>query len=76
MLLLIDLILLKPRVYRHLVFNRGSAPYRATRKTRLGKSSGAVEVGEKGENGDDAAEEVDEEMRVTRLNLDRRNVSP
>jgi hypothetical protein len=73
-LLLIDLILLKPRVYRHLVFNRGSAPYRASRKPAVGKNDEAVAV--EGRDRDVADQgEGDEEARVTKVNLDRRNVS-
>lgn len=34
-LLLIDLILLKPRVYRHLLFNRGSSPNRPGEDTSV-----------------------------------------
>lgn len=75
-LLLIDLILLKPRVYRHLIFNRGSSPYRASRILLPGKDDMKAGVQGNGKNGTDSGEsEHVEKLRVTKVNHDRRNVS-
>jgi hypothetical protein len=57
------------------VFNRGSAPYRASRKPLPGKGNGNVGAEGNGKGDEDAGErEGDEEARVTKVNLDRRNV--
>ncbi|GHJ88754.1 hypothetical protein NliqN6_5156 [Naganishia liquefaciens] len=73
-LLLIDLILLKPRVYRHLVFNRGSQPFNAGKKNPLTRGSMAGEgsnVKEKLDN----SEFEDEQTRVTAMNHDRHEIT-
>lgn len=57
------------------MFNRGSAPYRASRKHTQDRNGVVANDGEERKNGDDVMEEIDEEMRVTKVNLDRRNVS-
>ncbi|KAI5450244.1 sterol homeostasis protein [Naganishia albida] len=67
-LLLIDLILLKPRVYRHLIFNRGSSPYRASRILLPGKDDTKAGVQGHGKNGKDSGEsEHVEKLRVTKI---------
>lgn len=72
-LLLIDLILLKPRIYRHLVFNRGSWPYQAGKNVLKGGSTGGNEILVVAKVG--YSEVVDELTRVTAVNHDRREVS-
>ncbi|KAJ9125193.1 hypothetical protein QFC22_000147 [Naganishia vaughanmartiniae] len=71
-LLLIDVILLKPRVYRHLVFNYGSEPLQAGRKAVVSGDHEVLEASAvDGRLLGKESNEVDEGTRVATANHDR-----
>lgn len=75
-LLLIDLILLKPRVYRHLVFNYGSEPLQAGRKPATTGKHNALDVNAAdGVRLGKESSEVEEKTRVATANHNRSKIT-